>query len=92
MHEGCGDWLPELSVAVPEELRPARGWRRAKFASVPSRPGGLTKDQGRARESGIRNGHRISPISVIISYGVNKGREERRVTKQTGRYLALPNA
>lgn len=70
MHEGCGDWFPELSVAGPDEVGPARGWRRAKFPSVPSRPSGLTTYLGGARESGIRNGHRISLISVIINYAL----------------------
>lgn len=47
---------------------------------------------GGARESGARNGLRISVFSVIINYRVNKNREERRVTKQAGRYLPLRNA
>lgn len=42
-------------------------------------------DLGGARESGARNYCRMSAITVIINYKVDKGREERRVTKQAER-------
>lgn len=92
MHEDCGDWLSELSVVGPDGRGPVHGWRRAKFPLVWSWPGCLAVYLGGAQECGVRNGHQISVISVIVSYSVNKGREEGRVTKQAGRYLPLWNA
>lgn len=90
MHEGCGDWLRELTAEGPDGLGPAPGWGRAKFPSVPSRAGGLVVCMGGARESGAGNGQRIAVISVIINYNVNKDPEER-VTRQAGRYYPFRN-
>lgn len=69
---------------------PPSGGEELRFLRSPAGLAGLLVYLGGARESGARNGHKISVISVIIDY-VNKDPEKKRVTKQAGRYHPLRN-